>query len=232
MVHGFQGLRAHVLWLFVGLVVLPSVAVADDLLAARLGALLGAERRALDIVPSAQMAALTAPPAAALREIPVQPAVAAVPGPFSYDAAFLANRPTATGDAQWQCLTEALYFEARGESIRGIFAVAEVILNRVDSSAYPGNVCNVVHQGTGRRFQCQFTFTCDGNSDAVHEAEAWRKVGKVARIMLDGAPRPLTDGATHYHTSAVSPSWARRFPLTATIGSHRFYRQPTRTASN
>jgi spore germination cell wall hydrolase CwlJ-like protein len=46
--------------------------------------------------------------------------------------------------------------------------------------------------------------------------------------MIDGAPRVLTDGATHYHTKAVNPNWARKFPRTATIGVHHFYRQPTR----
>ena len=55
---------------------------------------------------------------------------------------------------------------------------------------------------------------------------------EVARAALDGAPRTLTGGATHYHTTAVSPSWAARFPQTAQIGVHLFYRQPVRTASN
>jgi spore germination cell wall hydrolase CwlJ-like protein len=44
--------------------------------------------------------------------------------------------------------------------------------------------------------------------------------------MLDGAPRSLTDGATHFHTRAVRPGWAMRFPRTAAIGAHLFYRQP------
>ncbi|NBT31970.1 MAG: cell wall hydrolase, partial [Rhodobacteraceae bacterium] len=73
----------------------------------------------------------------------------------------------------------------------------------------------------------------DGKSDAIHDQSAWREVGKVAELLLDGtAPRDLTNGATHYHTRAVSPSWARRFPQTAAIGSHLFYRQPVQTASN
>jgi len=114
--------------------------------------------------------------------------------------------------------------EARGETVRGMFAVAEVILNRVDSRAYPNTVCGVINQGTGARYQCQFTYTCDGISDRVNEQGAWRVVGIVARTMLDGAPRELTSGATHYHTRAVSPSWSRAFPRTASIGSHHFYR--------
>ncbi len=203
-----------------------AIAQADGLLESRLGALLGQEREAVRVVPSARMLALTSPPPVTARDI--QTGLASV----AYDRAFLADQPSATGGAEWECLSEALYFEARGESVRGVFAVAEVILNRVDSRAYPNSICGVVNQGTGRRHACQFSYTCDGNAETIHEPAAWTSVGKVARLLIDGAPRELTAGATHYHTKAVSPSWARRFPRTASIGSHYFYRQPTRTASN
>ena len=43
-------------------------------------------------------------------------------------------------------------------------------------------------------------------------------VGKVAKMVMDGMPRTLTDGATFYHTKAVRPRWARVFERTATIG--------------
>ena len=208
------------------IVAMTAPATADEVLASRLGALLGQERQALQVVPSARMAALTSPPAAALRNVPT------IPGSISYDEAFLASLPAASGGADFECLAEALYFEARGESVRGIFAVAEVIMNRVDSSLYPNSVCGVVNQGTGRMYACQFTYTCDGNSDVIREQAAYNRVAKVARLMIDGAERNLTEGATHYHTTAVSPSWARRFPQTAHIGSHLFYRQGTQTASN
>ena len=145
-------------------------------------------------------------------------------GPITYSRDFINAQPTATGGAQWECLSQALYHEARGETVRGMFAVAEVILNRVDSSAYPNSLCGVIHQGTGARYRCQFTYTCDGLSDRINEQAAWRVVGKVARIMIDGGARDLTSGATHYHTRAVSPSWSRVFARTITIGSHHFYR--------
>jgi len=143
-----------------------------------------------------------------------------------YDFGWLDRHPRARGDAQWRCLAEAIYFEARGERMQGQVAVAEVILNRVDSRAWPDSVCGVVKQGTGRRYQCQFTYTCDGRADRVREPRAWDRAAKIARLMLDGAPRGLTGGATHYHTTAVSPRWARAYPRTATIGVHHFYRQP------
>ncbi len=66
----------------------------------------------------------------------------------------------------------------------------------------------------------------------INEPGAFARVAKVAKLMVDGGDRPLTDGATHYHTKNVNPSWASRFPRTATIGVHYFYRQPTRSASN
>ena len=140
-----------------------------------------------------------------------------------YDADWLARQPRVSGGAEWQCLTEALYFEARGETVKGQFAVAEVILNRVDSSRFPSSVCGVVNQGTGRKFACQFTYTCDGRPEHVNEPAAWDRVGKVAKLMLAGAPRSLTKGATYYHTTAVRPSWSRKFSRTAHIGVHLFY---------
>lgn len=186
-----------------------------------LGALFGAERAALGTLPSARV-----------RQLMSEPARSAATPSIRYDRAFLASLPVAKGGEPWKCLSEALYFEARGESVEGIFAVAEVILNRVDSPNYPDSVCDVVHQGTGKRYQCQFTYTCDGQREVIGEPTAYRRVAKVARLMLDGAPRQLTDGATHYHTKAVSPRWSRVYERTTTIGFHHFYRQPERYAAN
>ena len=107
-----------------------------------------------------------------------------------------------------------------------------MILNRVDSPDFPDTVCAVINQGTGKRFQCQFTYTCDGRKEVIREPAAWERVGKVARIMLDGKTRELTGGATYYHTRAVRPRWARSFTRTAVIGAHYFYRPPLRTASS
>lgn len=145
----------------------------------------------------------------------------------NYTREWLAKQAPAKGAEAWTCLSEALYFEARGETVKGQFAVAEVIMNRVDNRRYPNSVCGVINQGTGKRYQCQFTYTCDGHAEKVREKAAFNRVAKIARIMLNGANRPLTKGATHYHTKAVSPRWARKFPRTATIGVHHFYRQPT-----
>ncbi len=139
-------------------------------------------------------------------------------------AAWLMAQPAPNGDAEWQCLTEALYFESRGESLEGQIAVAEVILNRVDSPLYPRSICGVVKQRGGGG--CQFSYVCDGRADRMREKAAADLAGRIARAMMDGAPRLLTDGATHFHTRAVRPGWSKRFPQTASIGAHVFYRHP------
>lgn len=154
------------------------------------------------------------------------------PRMIRYDTSYLDALPRASGGEAWRCLSEALYFEARGEEVEGIFAVAEVILNRVDSPAYPDTVCDVIYQGTGRQFECQFTYSCDGKREIITDRRAYERVSKIARLMLDGAPRRLTEGATHYHTKSVRPRWSRVYPRTVTIGYHIFYRQPDRYAMN
>ncbi|MEL6479117.1 MAG: cell wall hydrolase [Pseudomonadota bacterium] len=132
----------------------------------------------------------------------------------------------------WRCLAEALYFEARGESTLGQVAVAEVILNRVDSRKYPNTVCGVIRQGENSGRGCQFSYRCDGHSDAIREKKAYAHVGKVAWVMLQGKPRIITGKATHYHTTAVSPRWARKLVRTTKIGEHIFYRFKTRVTKS
>lgn len=180
---------------------------------ARISNLLGLERSALATVPKP-------------RPVMGKAVIDKAPPKLRYDQKWLAKQPPAGGGAEWTCLAKALYFEARGETLKGQFAVAEVILNRVDSAAYPDSVCGVVNQGSGKRNACQFSFTCDGKSDDIGESAAYARVGKIARAMLDGGPRALTDGATHFHTLKVQPRWSRRFAQTAQIGSHLFYRRP------
>ena len=200
-------------------------AAAEELMASRLGAILGQEREALSVVPDSRMSMLTSLPPAQDRGVATRSGIV-------YDRTFLAAQPVADGGAQWQCLSEALYFEARGETVKGQFAVAEVIMNRVKSGRFPGSACAVINQGTGKKYGCQFTYTCDGRKEVISEPKAFTRVGKVARAILDGKTQPLTDGATHYHTTAVRPKWSRVYTKTARIGVHLFYRHTWRSASN
>ena len=137
---------------------------------------------------------------------------------IQFSKSWLDAKPKAKGNAQWKCLSEALYFEARGETVKGQFAVAEVILNRVKSTRFPSSLCGVINQGTGLKYQCQFTYTCDGQAENIHNPAAYVRVSKVARAIMDGKSPVLTNGATHYHTTAVRPRWAKVYTKTARIG--------------
>lgn len=151
---------------------------------------------------------------------------------LEFSKSWLDQQPMPEGGDEWRCLAEALYFEARGETVKGQFAVAEVILNRVQSERFPASACGVIYQGTGKKYQCQFTYTCDGNKEIIAEPRAFERVSKVARAALDGAAPDLTQGATHYHTTSVKPRWSKVYTKTAAIGVHIFYRHTWRTASN
>jgi hypothetical protein len=124
-----------------------------------------------------------------------------------------------------QCLTNAIYFEARGESVRGQIAVAQVVLNRAFSGYYPHDVCGVVYQNARRHLACQFTFACDGRSKAIHEPDAFERARRISKAALDGTVwLPQIGKATHYHAYWVHPGWTREMSKLDRIGVHTFYR--------
>ena len=251
---GYHKMRLNTVWItaVAALCTVAGMAAADvtlstatdptSLIGTQFASLLGAEHQTVDGISSAKRTAMAVGPklivpqpiakAAKVAKVKAPLGKAAVaftagsgkPVLIEYSADWLYTQAAPTGDAQWECLKTALYFEARGESLKGQFAVAEVILNRVDSPVYPKSVCGVVGQGS--RGACQFSYHCDGQGEAMHERGAADLAGRIARVMLDGAPRGLTSGATYFHSRAVRPSWSRKFPQTAAIGAHLFYRQP------
>jgi spore germination cell wall hydrolase CwlJ-like protein len=124
-----------------------------------------------------------------------------------------------------KCLTSAIYFEARGEAVRGQIAVAQVVLNRAFSGYYPHDVCGVVYQNSHRHLACQFTFTCDGKSKAIHEPDAFERAQRISKATLDGTVWLAQVGkATHYHAYWVHPGWTRGMRKLDRIGVHTFYR--------
>lgn len=125
--------------------------------------------------------------------------------------------------AELICLAMAVYFEARSEPILGQAAVAQVVLNRVESDKYPSTICGVVTQGGTRRYRCQFSYYCDGKSEEPKDQVAWRRAKVIARLTYEGALHPDIHDATHYHAVYVKPYWKNSLQLTATIGHHRFY---------
>jgi spore germination cell wall hydrolase CwlJ-like protein len=124
------------------------------------------------------------------------------------------------------CLAQAIYYEARSEGPRGQVAVAEVVMNRVADSRFPNTVCDVVYQGRYRATGCQFTFTCDGSLRVKPRGAAWDRARAVALHMQMGLSKPVTNGATHYHTDYVNPYWSPGLVETAVVGTHIFYRFP------
>jgi Cell Wall Hydrolase len=124
-----------------------------------------------------------------------------------------------------KCLAEAIYFEARGEAVRGQIAVAQVVLNRAFSGKYPETVCGVVYQNKHRHLACQFTFACDNNADVVREPDMWDRARKIAKAMLDGQLwLPEVNRSTHYHAYWVRPSWVSEMKKQYKFGVHTFYR--------
>lgn len=122
------------------------------------------------------------------------------------------------------CLTAAVYYEARSEPLDGQRAVAQVVLNRVRDRAFPRSVCGVVYQGSERSTGCQFSFTCDGSMDRPRNPTAWERSRAVAAAALSGSVYAPVGSATHYHANYVLPWWASSLVRVGTIGSHLFYR--------
>jgi spore germination cell wall hydrolase CwlJ-like protein len=124
-----------------------------------------------------------------------------------------------------QCLAEGIYFEARGEDVKGQAAVGQVILNRVRNPAYPSTICGVVYQNRDWRNRCQFSFACDGTRPRVASQANYKVAEEVAMAVTAGKIFiPEVGSATHYHATYVSPHWARTMEKMKKIGLHIFYR--------
>ena len=124
-----------------------------------------------------------------------------------------------------RCLAVGVYFEARGESVKGQAAVAQVILNRVKNPTYPNSICGVVYQNDDWRNRCQFSFACDGRKDRITESAHFRKAEEVALAVTDGTIwLPEIGSSTHYYADYVKPGWARTMHKMKKIGRHIFYR--------
>ena len=127
--------------------------------------------------------------------------------------------------AEQACLANGIYFEARGESLRGQAAVAQVILNRVRNPAYPNSICGVVYQNDGWFNRCQFSFACDGRKDRITEPSRYKIAKDVAMAVTAGKIfLPEVGSATHYYANYVHPGWARAMEKMTKIGLHIFYR--------
>jgi hypothetical protein len=121
-------------------------------------------------------------------------------------------------DEQANCLATAVYFEARGESLEGQLAVADVVMNRAASGKYPTTWCEVVKQ------PWQFSFVQHGQFPAIRDAESWAKAQGVARLAMANVIRSVPTDVLWYHANYVAPSWGSRLTQVERIGTHIFYR--------
>jgi N-acetylmuramoyl-L-alanine amidase len=167
-------------------------------------------------IPASTPAAPVAQPAAIAATPEPQPRVIEAPRRALAQAveAFTAG---AAGDAEQDCLATAVYFEAKGEPLRGQLAVAQVILNRTHSGRFPSSVCGVVRQ------KGQFSFVRGGRLPAApRSSAAWRTAVAIARRALDGTSERPAANALFFHARSVSTGW--HAVRVATIGNHLFYR--------
>ncbi|MBL4791609.1 cell wall hydrolase [Citromicrobium bathyomarinum] len=120
---------------------------------------------------------------------------------------------------QLECLAGAIYFESRGEPIEGQLAVAQVIINRAESTVFPSDYCGVVTQ------RSQFSFVKNGRIPTNRSnAAAWERARKIARIAHEGMWDSEAGDSLYFHATYVRPSWARKKVARATIKTHIFYR--------
>ncbi len=131
------------------------------------------------------------------------------------------------------CMALNMYHEAKNQSMLGQIAVGQVVMNRVEDTRFPDNVCDVVteavtYKGTDKPVlhKCQFSWYCDGQKDEPDfDSKEWWDAKEYASIVLSGTIMlDVTEGATHYHATYVRPAWAKTKTKTTRIDRHIFYR--------
>ena len=120
---------------------------------------------------------------------------------------------------EMRCLAGAVYFESRGEPLAGQLAVAQVVINRAESTSFPSSYCGVVYQ------RAQFSFVRGGSMPSVKTgSEAWIRAKAIARIAHQGLWDSEAEDSLYFHATYVKPRWASRKTRRAAINTHIFYR--------
>jgi spore germination cell wall hydrolase CwlJ-like protein len=123
-----------------------------------------------------------------------------------------------------RCMALNLYWEARSEGDKGMLAVGWVVLNRIAFAKYPNTVCEIIAQG-GTTPPCEWSWRCDGRSDAPTEPKSWAQAQELARQLLQDPPEDPTHGALWVqHESLKIPKWLQSRESTVHIGKHIFYK--------
>jgi N-acetylmuramoyl-L-alanine amidase len=127
-----------------------------------------------------------------------------------------APKPQFASRIEINCLAKNIYHEARGESLQGQIAVAQVTVNRVASGKFQNNICNVVYADR------QFSWTI-GRSKKIKDTKAWEASLAVATAVLTKSVHLPDFKALYFHTKQVRPRWNRDKRVVAVIGNHIFY---------
>jgi spore germination cell wall hydrolase CwlJ-like protein len=126
-----------------------------------------------------------------------------------------------------ECLARNVYYEARGESLAGQYAVAEVTMNRKAAPRYPKTVCAVVYEknwdSLRGRWVGAFSWTELDRLDEPRGPE-WQRAVAVAEAVYYQKRAPAMPGVTHFHATNVQPDWSKDRQRVARIGRHVFYR--------
>jgi spore germination cell wall hydrolase CwlJ-like protein len=122
---------------------------------------------------------------------------------------------------QLDCLTESIYYEATGEPLEGMLAVAQVMVNRSESPKFQDTICKVIHAPS------QFSWTREKPKALVKiNRNAWNEAREVAkRVLLEGERLRSIEGAMFYHTNAISTNWDKDMIVVARLGNHIFYKE-------
>lgn len=175
----------------------------------------------LALIASAGAADTPSPDAAkSLESVP--PALGAAVAVQQESAAAAAASAPSVNTPDLDCLTAAVYYEARGEAPAGQAAVAQVVLNRVGQPRFAPSVCGVVYQGAHGR-SCQFSFACHGGPRGHREAAAWSRARSVATRALSGYVMSEVGHATYFHVASMGAVWGPQMARVARVGRHIFY---------
>ena len=127
-------------------------------------------------------------------------------------------KPIKLDKKQLQCLRMNVFYEAGVESKLGKLAVAQVTMNRVESSRYADTVCSVVYD------KYQFSWTLDKSKRfKTPSGPLWKESKQVVDQFLKGARIANLEDSMYYHTDKVKPKWSSSMEKVAQIGNHLFF---------
>jgi hypothetical protein len=172
------------------------------------------------------------------QKVPVQSVTDVAPpptiAPVTTDDLQIVVEETFYSERDLECLALNSYYESRNQSVAGQIAVAQVVLNRVESPKFPNTICDVIYQGPTYtnwkgnempvRNRCHFSWWCDGKSDIPVDVRTYHKILDMLTDLVYSDTIDITDGSTHYHADYVEPDWSSAFEVTVKIDDHIFYK--------